>query len=256
MENECQKLISTIQKKSETNYNDQKATQIKNFVESLNAPSSDAFDVAQQLSYLIVFLKEQSGKTDQHTLNDILDVYQLISKGLRRYSKNNNAMKYFYYGVFQASVDDIIKQSNKRVEDGEIKRLLSLKNMVVIIHTLYDNEECYQSELSRLVKMNRSNLYRDVKKLIDTNLVEERKIGNRRFYSLSANGRSKYSELLRKQYNENNTWRVLSKSPTIIIHFNSAKTTATDELGIINYSIEKTTRLYSEYLLGGKKNEK
>ena len=244
MENECQVFLSTIQKNSDTNDNAQNAALIKSFVESLNKPSSDAFSVAQQLSCLIVFLQEKSEKADQQTLNNLLNVYQLITKGLRRNAKNNNAMKYFYYGVFQASVDDIIKQSNKRVEDGEIKRLLSLKNMVVIIHTLYDNEECYQSELSRLVKMNRSNLYRDVQKLIDTNLVEERKIGNRRFYSLSANGRSKYSELLRKQNNENNTWRVLSK------------TTATDELGIINYSIEKTTRLYSEYLLGGKKNEK
>ena len=181
------------------NNGDEKAKAIKDFINTITNSEQKIDEVANILSSLIVILKDAEDEQNVTKAKELLDGYQLLTKGLRLDAQKNNALKYYYYGIFQTYIDEALNRANKEAEEVAMMDLLSQKYTLVILKTLYDKNECYQSQLAKELKVNRSNLYRIMQKLIKAKWVEQRKL-NKCFYSLTAIGRLKYSE--KKQDNE------------------------------------------------------
>lgn len=183
-------LISTLSQRN----NAEISKRIKEYVTHLSTATQKPDFVANSLTTLLVLLREETERRDDSKSLELLNSYELIAKGLRNDAQKNEALKYFYYGVFQASVDEIVKKKKDEIDNTEMLDLLSQKHTGVILTFLYNEKECYQSQLSKALNMDRSNLYRIMQKLIKANLVEQRKSSKFCFYTLSAQGKQKYAE--------------------------------------------------------------
>lgn len=200
VENSVQ-VLEDIKNSSEN----QKRLIAKEYVKSLTDSQYNVAEIAHQLALVVQEITESITRMDTEYFTQLLCFSEKVSKGLRIYTQQQNALKYFYFGQFQARIESFVKVQDNEIENNKRRKALSGKHAKEILKELYFHGECKQSELARYVNVDKGNLSREIEKLIATGLVTKRKLRKFCYYSLSPQAK-----------------RLCQKNSSILIHNNSS----------------------------------
>ncbi|WP_251445820.1 winged helix-turn-helix domain-containing protein [Vermiculatibacterium agrestimuris] len=154
-----------------------------------------ADQVGQALSHL-----EEEGSLPQREA--LIEAVGRVAGGLRSYTRKKHSIRFYYYGMFQEKYDELKRQEEKAKQDRQLQVVAGRKYFPKIIEYLYQHGTAQQIKMAEDVGMDRSNLFREMKLLVDVGLVDQRKIRKYRYYDLTPYGyriyRTQYSRAKRK----------------------------------------------------------
>lgn len=122
----------------------------------------------------------------------ILDSAQTISNRFWKEARRQNALKYYYMGMFHANIEQFRAILNEQRGDSVRAEVSNRKHFNDIMQTLEHGKIIRQSEICRQLSLDKGNLCREMERLDTAGLIESRKIGKYRFYNLTPKGESYY----------------------------------------------------------------
>ena len=161
----------------------------KEFVKQLTESQCNAAEIAHQLAFVQQEIAESIARMDTEYFRKMVCFSEIVSKGLRIYSQQQNTLKYYYYRQFQASIESFVKIRDAENENSRIRKALSRKHAKEILRVLYIHGECKQVDLVSFVNIDKGNLSREIERLIEAELVEKRKLSKFCYYSLTPQAR-------------------------------------------------------------------
>lgn len=157
-------------------------------------------DVFNKLTGIIKRLTElvhrDSGSSDEI---ESVDNALLLSKGLKKAAQDNNALKFYYFGLYQAYIEALQKDINVKSKEAQEQNVAARKHFAEIMQVLYRKQICRHSEMAQILQMNPGNLSREMERLVEIGYVGERKVGKYKFYNLSPIGFKYYDTYLRME---------------------------------------------------------
>ena len=169
----------------------------KIYISEIPAPSSDAVQFILQCDSvsedeLKTYLSQHLAKTDTHLKQrgkeDTEKYIKIITKGLRKKSKQANALRFFYYGYYIRQLEELLERYKTDVIASARMVLVSKKHYSDILKFLYKQGCSQQKNISESLGINKSNLNRIMNQLLDNDLVV-RSVGPRCvFFELSPSG--------------------------------------------------------------------
>ena len=160
-------------------------------------PSCDAVQFISQCDNVSedgvrTFLSQHLSKTDTHLKQqdkEYIEKYiRIITKGLRKKSKQANALRFFYYGYYIRQLEELLERNKNEVIAAARMVLVSKKHYSDILRFLYEKGCSQQKNISESLGINKSNLNRIMNQLLDNDLVV-RSVGPKCvFYELSSPG--------------------------------------------------------------------
>lgn len=145
---------------------------------------SDDQLVNQLLLYINV-LEEAIKKLKWDELEPIVHV---INKGFKHVSEEAGALKFYYFGYYSHIQEDLIKKFSEQIFQDKIQQLAQTKHIKEILEYLYECGCSRQSEISKNLKIDKSNLSRKMEYMIESDLVDKRSGPKCVYYELSASG--------------------------------------------------------------------
>ncbi len=158
--------------------------------------STDAFSALQKLMSTVARAAEEIPRLGQAQAHTYVKCLSRIAKGLRRNTEDNHAVRYYYFGQFQTRVDMLLQELEHSRAEAQILSVACRKHFAQIMQLLYTERVCRQQELSDKLKIDRSNLSREMRRLLESGLVEARTAGRFRYYQLTPQGRLYYNKYL------------------------------------------------------------
>lgn len=157
-----------------------------------------ASDVVNQLMRVVKMLAERINNNGNNSdlLEDVENALAL-SRGLKQDAQKNNALKFFYFGVYQAQIEALQKEVKMNQKMAREQDVIDRKHFPEIMQILYSRQICRQIDLARALNMNRSNLSHEMDRLVNVGYVEQQRIGKFKYYSLAPLGVSYYNTYLR-----------------------------------------------------------
>lgn len=148
--------------------------------------------VFESLAKFSIMLEEYLRLEKAQKKQAYLDIAKNLTSVLRKEAIKHDALKYYYFGFFQAHVDRMQEDlTQERSEDLQWV-VASQKNSLAILKVLYDEEVIQHSLLAQKLHMEKGNLSKKMKQLIMAGFVEQRNAGKYSFYNLSAHGYTFY----------------------------------------------------------------
>lgn len=129
---------------------------------------------------------------------EFLNTSKQLSKKLRKYTRGQSALRYYYFGVFEEAVGSLEKQMEQETIQAELQSLLSRKHFLSIMTYLYRADHARLAQMALDLGIDRSNLYRELELYDKRRLVAARKVNDSKYYSLTAAGYRYYEKHLKK----------------------------------------------------------
>lgn len=145
----------------------------------------------KKLSMYITQLKNISGCCG---LDDIEAFTHVVYKGFYRKSEEANALRYFYWGYFAREQEDIVHTASKDNKLKTFDLIASAKHFPEIMHYLYTNGCSQQREIVKSLGVDKSNLSRLLKILVNCGLIDKMSGPKHVFYELTHDGYSYYKQ--------------------------------------------------------------
>lgn len=168
----------------------------ESFVMDCVSPDEDASSVYQKLMGTIARVTEEISRPDDAEVYAHVKYLSRIAKGLRKNTADNCAFRFFYFGQFQTHVDMLEQELDRDRSEVQILAVANRKHFAPIMQLLYTDQVCQQQELSDKLGIDRSNLSREMQRLLDSGLVDSRTVGRSRYYMLTPQGRRYYDTYL------------------------------------------------------------
>lgn len=126
---------------------------------------------------------------------EVIESYiHIIYKGLYHKSENAHALRYFLWGYFAREQESVLQTAFNTQKAKLVDVLSSKKHFSEIICYLYENGCSQQQNLVRYLGVNKSNLSRLFKSLVDCGLVVKSTGPKQAFYELSQEGYLYYKQ--------------------------------------------------------------
>lgn len=145
----------------------------------------------KKLSMYITQLKNISGFCGP---DDIEAFTHVVYKGFYRKSEEANALRYFYWGYFAREQEDVVRAVGKDYKLKAIDLIASAKHVPEIMHYLYTNGCSQQREIVKSLGVDKSNLSRLLKILVNCGLIAKMAGPKHVFYELTHDGYSYYRQ--------------------------------------------------------------
>lgn len=154
-------------------------------------------EVRNRLTGIVRQIKEA---LTEDRVNKNLQVYlglaEEISTALRKNARKNDALRYYYFGMYQALIENLQEEHIKKETLAVEHEATSRKHFSRIMQALYAKDFQHLSGLARELKIDKANLSREMEYLILAGFVEQTKSTKFRFYNLSARGYVYYNRFL------------------------------------------------------------
>lgn len=147
------------------------------------AQTSDA-----EVNKILNSLLQEIVKIDSTILEEAIGEARYIADSLRNEARRNKGLRYFYYGMYQAKVEQMQEQFLKEETEALQNEVIYRKHFTEIMEVLSSVETIRQSTLAQMLKMNRSNLSREMNRITEAGFAEERKTQKLKVYCLSPQG--------------------------------------------------------------------
>ena len=168
---------------------------------------ADAAHVQKKLAGVIARAREDLPQMGEAQADRYLQCLAKTARGLRRNTEDNLAFRYFYFGRFQAHVEQLERETGVRHSEEQVLAVANRKHFAPIMQRLFAVPVCRQQELANKLGLDRSNLYREMQRLEGSGLVEASTISRSRYYRLTPQGRRYYhSYLVMKSQLEEQTY--------------------------------------------------
>lgn len=176
----------------------------------------DAFSVQQKLMDIIAQATKEIPQLGEAQARMYVKCLSSIAKGLRRNVEEKHAFHFFYFGQFQAHVEQLEQELEHSFSEMRVLSVAGRKHFAPIMRMLYTEQICQQQKLSDKLKIDRSNLSRELRRLEDSGLAEVTAIGRSRYYHLTPQGRRYYDTyLIMKNQLEEQTYSPQDESSPI-----------------------------------------
>lgn len=134
--------------------------------------STDLDDVEKRLLNVISKCREELKNENCNKELEYIKCIEKISRGLHINAEDNDALRYYYFGKFQAYVEQLKQINNKNQQDRMIKDVVSQDYFEPIMRYLYKNGYCCESCFYDNLKIDRSTLLDAIDKLERINFVK------------------------------------------------------------------------------------
>ena len=158
--------------------------------------ATDAFSVQKILTEIIGRAVEDISRLSEAQAYMYVKCCTRIAKGLRRNTEDNQAYRFFHFGQFQTHVELLERKLEQIYSEERILSVANRKHFASIMQLLYTEQICKQQKLSDKLRIDRSNLSRELKRLENSNLVEVTTVGRSRYYRLTPQGSRYYNTYL------------------------------------------------------------
>lgn len=111
-----------------------------------------------------------------------------VSSTLRKFARRKKALRYYYFGVYHAKVDQMLDELVQKRTISKIQEVGNRKYFSQIMTILYERNVVRQCDLAKELHIERANLSREMDLLVSVGLVEEKKTSKLKLYNLSAYG--------------------------------------------------------------------
>lgn len=126
---------------------------------------------------------------------DVIESFtHVVYKGFYRKCEEANALRYFYWGYFVREQEDVVRAVSKDNKLKAIDLIASAKHFPEIMHYLYTNGCSQQREIVKSLGVDKSNLSRLLKVLVNCGLITKLSGPKHVFYELTHDGYSYYRE--------------------------------------------------------------
>lgn len=189
---DVQETEKKIEKASRLNPSD-----MQKIMELCTNASVNSTQVSQLLMTIVRKISEQFViNTVANEVQNELEMASLLAKKLRKHAKEHEALRYYYFGVYNARLDklqaDLVKQQSLGIRQEAAGR----KNFKPIMSCVYKKGIVRQSELAKQLNMERGNLSREMTHLVTAGFIEQRKAGKYKLYNLSSMGEDYFKHFL------------------------------------------------------------
>ena len=151
--------------------------------------------ILREMKEMVLSLSVESSVDEQIIpCKNSLKLARRITDVFQKAAWKNNALKYYYMGEFYAEIRQLEGMLIDYTETTTQEAVSKRKNFLSIISIIYKEQMIRQVDLARLLKMDRSNLSREMDVLVAAGFVEQRKSGKYKLYNLSAQGIRYYSK--------------------------------------------------------------
>lgn len=164
----------------------------------INVYTKENIDSLEIYQGLIELLKRAEQEIAQvNRIEETINVVEEVAVGLRKYTREKAAVRFYYYGMFQVWADMFKDRAWEEKENQDIQFVTCRKRFSMIMDYLYENENVQQVKLAEEVKMNRSNLLHEMQLLTNVGFVIQRKVGKYKYYCLSPKGIRYYEKSMK-----------------------------------------------------------
>lgn len=180
--------------------------------ECLNSTTSES-RIYESLMTLVRSFKESLAAYEpeyecERELLSSIENAKYISNVLKKCSQRTESLRYYYFGMYHAKIEQIQEDILARQVSIKQQEVASRKHFSSIMQILYSQQMVQQSELAKLLSIDRANLSREMDRLCLAGFVEERKAGKFKLYNLSAQGHVFYNRYLSTQSQLQQTQRL------------------------------------------------
>lgn len=159
---------------------------MRNAVEFVNfCNESSGEEVFEIMNSFISALEEASKANESEYIESVVHI---INKGFKYSSKQDNAMKYYYYGYYSHMQEVLIAKLSECLIQDQIRQVMSTKHATDILICLFTKGILRQKDLSEIIKINKSNLIRKINQLIECQLIRKQVGPKVVLYELTAKG--------------------------------------------------------------------
>lgn len=159
--------------------------------------TADAFSVQQRLMDTIAQATKEISRLGEAQAHRYVKCLTSIAKGLRRNTEEHHTFRFFYFGQFQARVEQLEQELEHSFSEMRVMSVANRKHFAPIMRLLYSEQVCQQQKLADKLRIDRSNLSRELRHLEDSGLAESTTVGGRfRYYRLTPQGRRYYDTYL------------------------------------------------------------
>lgn len=166
----------------------------------MNDPTLDAVDFVTKCkstvdnTELINLLQGELGKLrillENHIDPDALRGFiKTVHRGLYHTSKSMQSEKYYWYGHYVAQMHAVLDNSLQETKEKALLAEITARSAFApIMCHLYKNGACQHKVLANALKMNKSNLSKEMDKMVTIGLVNKIKGGKFVYYELTQKG--------------------------------------------------------------------
>lgn len=169
---------------------------VETIVTTCTFETADPFSIQQKLMGIISHAAEEISRLSKAQAHIYLQYLARIAKGLRRNTELNRAFRFFYFGQFQTHVELLERRLEELWSEEQLLFVAGRKYFAPIMQLLYTEQVCQQQRISKLLKIDRSNLSRELQRLMYSGLVDSSKAGRFRYYRLTPQGQRYYNRYL------------------------------------------------------------
>lgn len=123
-----------------------------------------------------------------NTLDALESFIHVVYKGFYRRSEIANGLRYFYWGYFAREQEEIVRNASKDCKAKALSIISSKKYFSDIIFYLYTNGCSQQRDIVNYLGVDKSNLSRLLKNLVDCGLIIKMSGPKSVFYELTQEG--------------------------------------------------------------------
>lgn len=139
----------------------------------------------EKLSSYIRQLKIAANYNSIDTLDSFIHI---VNKGFRYKSEEANALRYFYWGYFSHMQEQLLQMFDEEARRKTISVISSTKHFAPIMQYLYLNGCSRQRDIALRLEIDKSNLSRVLKALVNCGLLNKMTGPKHVFYELSPDG--------------------------------------------------------------------
>lgn len=137
----------------------------------------------------------QLKKASYFSTVDALEAFtHVVHKGFQHKSEEANALRFFYWGYFARKQEEVVSTANRDFQAKAINMIASSKHVPEIMQYLYINGCSQQKDIVTSLGVDKSNLSRVLKMLVDCGLITKQSGPKHVFYELSPDGYSYYKK--------------------------------------------------------------
>lgn len=182
-----------------------------------------------------------------------IDSAKYVSSTLRKHARRNKALRYYYYGMYHAKVDQLHDELIKKRAISKVQEVENRKYFSQIMTILYEREVVRQCDLAKELRIERANLSREMDLLISAGLAEEKKTSKLKLYNLSAHGYeycNKYFSAKEKLEPSKSAAYKRLKSSTIRVGLNFGNDSGSKEVPVAYLPSAKKRKISDDFCLG------
>lgn len=143
---------------------------------------------------LSIYISQLKTASRFNTVDALESFTHVVYKGFQHKSEEANALRFFYWGYFARKQEEVVNTASKDCVANAISIIASSKHFPEIMQYLYVNGCCRQKDIAASLGVDKSNLSRVLKVLVNCGLITKQSGPKHVFYELSPDGYSYYKK--------------------------------------------------------------